>query len=51
MWENLWKSKYAPQTPQEELIRAEEDSLGSVIWSNAWKNQGLVQKNNLLGDP
>jgi ribonuclease HI len=42
-WAQLWKRKYAPLTPEDQLIRHNNYINGSNIWNTAWKNRTLVQ--------
>jgi hypothetical protein len=42
-WAQLWKRKYAPLAPADQLIRHNNHIHGSNIWNTAWKNRTLVQ--------
>jgi ribonuclease HI len=43
-WAQLWKSKYAPLTPADQLIRHNNQLQGSHIWNTAWQNRKLIQE-------
>jgi hypothetical protein len=43
-WAQLWKRKYAPFTPEDQLIRHNTQIQGSHIWNTAWQNRTLVQE-------
>jgi ribonuclease HI len=42
-WAQMWKRKYAPHTPADNLIRLNNHLHGSNIWNTAWQNRTLVQ--------
>jgi hypothetical protein len=44
LWAQLWKQKYAPNVPSNQLIRFNEPMQGSNIWNTAWRNRPLIQK-------
>jgi len=39
----MWQQKYTPLTPDNHLIRHNNQILGSNIWNTAWQNRMLVQ--------
>jgi hypothetical protein len=42
-WAQLWKQKYAPHIPEDQVIRLNNHIQGSNIWNTAWQNRTLVQ--------
>jgi hypothetical protein len=42
-WAKIWRHKYAPLTPVNQLIRHNTRIQGSNIWNTAWQNRTLVQ--------
>jgi hypothetical protein len=42
-WASIWRHKYAPLTPENQLIRHNTKINGSNIWNIAWQNRALVQ--------
>jgi hypothetical protein len=45
-WAKLWQRKYAPLTPEDQLIRHNNCIQGSNIWNTAWQNRALVQNHS-----
>jgi ribonuclease HI/exonuclease III len=43
-WAQLWKRKYAPHTPEDQLIRHNNHIQGSNVWNTAWLNRTVVQQ-------
>jgi hypothetical protein len=43
VWAQIWKQKYTPLTPENQLIRHNARLQGSNIWNTAWQNHDLVQ--------
>jgi hypothetical protein len=42
-WASIWRHKYAPLTPDNQLIRHNTRIQGSNIWNIAWQNRTLIQ--------
>jgi len=42
-WARMWRLKYAPLTPDNQLIRHNARFQGSNIWNIAWHNRTLIQ--------
>jgi exonuclease III len=42
-WARLWRLKYAPRTPDNQLIRFNNRIQGSNLWNTAWNNRTLIQ--------
>lgn len=42
LWAKLWRRKYTPNTTEGSLIRWNEDTPGSLIWTTAKQNRHLV---------
>jgi hypothetical protein len=42
LWAKLWRRKYTPNTTERSLIRWNEDTPGSLIWTTAKQNRHLV---------
>jgi hypothetical protein len=42
LWARLWRKKYAPNVAEKNLIRWNEDTPGSLIWTAARQNRQLV---------
>jgi hypothetical protein len=42
LWARLWRKKYAPNIPERQLIRWNENMLGSLIWNVAKQSHSMI---------
>lgn len=48
IWAQIWREKYVPLTPYQDLTRIQNFPTGSHIWNVAKKGREIINPNNFL---